>query len=255
MKISRLITILLLSIALGACNQLTSENTVKPGVDTNDLAKANLNLGIEYMNRGNYEKSLEKLDKALAADPRYPPIYNALGLLHQRMGQFDKAEDNFLHALNLNPSDSPTLNNYGRFLCQFQRYDEAEEIFLKAANNPLYETPEIAIANAGTCALINNKREVAENYFRSALKRNPQLAPVLIQMAGLAYDQGNYLKARAYLQRFLAVAKHTPNSLWLGIRIEQELGDKDTLSSYALLLRHNFPDSEEASLLKESGTR
>ncbi len=82
--------------------------------------------------------------------------------------------------------------------------------------------------------------------------RNPDIAPVLIQMAGLAYKQGKYLSARDFLQRYLKLSKHTSKSLWLGIRIEQVLGDKNAISSYALLLRNNFPDTNEAERLKKS---
>ena len=74
-------------------------------------------------------------------------------------------------------------------------------------------------------------------------------------MAKLSYANGNYLSARAFLQRYLEIANQTPASLWLGIQIEQKLGDKNTLSSYALLLKNNFPDSREAGLLKESGIK
>ncbi len=38
-------------------------------------------------------------------------------------------------------------------LCQQNRLDEAENTFLKAAANPLYESPEIAITNAGSLSL------------------------------------------------------------------------------------------------------
>ena len=51
------------------------------------------------------------------------------------------------------------------------------------------------------------------------------------------------------LQRYLAVARHSAGSLWLGIRIEQQLGDNDALSSYMLSLKNNFPDSKEAAEL------
>jgi Tfp pilus assembly protein PilF len=33
------------------------------------------------------------------------------------------------------------------------------------------------------------------------------------------------------------------------------LGNQDALSSYSLLLKNNFPDSEEAKLLKQSGLK
>jgi len=216
-----------------------------------EVAIANLNLGVEYMRQGNYKMALAKLNRAKMARNDYAPIHNALGLVYQQIGETEAAEINFKRAIKLDPSDSSSLNNYGLFLCQNQQFDEADEYFLKAANNPLYSTPELAITNAGTCALSNGQFDKADNYFREALKRNPRVAPALIQMAGLSYEQGQYLPARGYLQRYLELTKHTPKSLWLGIRIESELGDNNAVSSYALLLRNNYPDTKEATLLKE----
>ena len=96
------------------------------------------------------------------------------------------------------------------------------------------------------------RSDVAESYFRSALENNPKIAVTLIQMAQLSYETPNYLSARAYLQRYLEVSSHTAKSLWLGINIERELGDKNALSSYTLLLKNKFPDSKEAGLLTDS---
>ena len=238
-------------LLLLGCNTAGNRN-LQPSTNTNDVARTNLDLGIAYMQRGNYEKSLEKLNKARSADPGYYGTYNAYGLLYQLLDEPRKAEENFKKALSLNGNDSGTRNNYGRFLCQRGRFEEAEETFRIAAENPLYETPEIAIANAGTCALLEGDIEKAEKYFRQALERNPEIPTALLQMCQLSYDQANYLSARGYLQRYLGVAKHTPSSLWLGIRIERALGDTDAEASYTLLLRNNFPDSEEARLLGDS---
>jgi type IV pilus assembly protein PilF len=249
-------TILLFVLVLplfNACMQTAGNNSkLRPSAGTNPAAQANLNLAIEYMNRGEYERSLEKLDRAHAADAGYSNIHNAYGLLYQLLERNNDAERSFKKALKLNPSDSNTMNNYGRFLCQVDRSEEAEKTFLRAADNPLYATPEIAITNAGTCAFKNKRLPEAENYFRRALEINKQIPTALLQMSQLSYKKTSYLSARAYLQRYLAVARHNPASLWLGIRIERELGDKDALSSYTLSLKNNFPDSKEAGLLLES---
>lgn len=242
-------------LILAACNQVGpsgSNKNIRTSQVTNEVAAANLDLGIAYMKQGKYESALEKLEKARQADPGYSPIYNVLGLLHQQLNDFNKAEDYFKRALNLNSSDSSTLNNYGSFLCRQGRLDEAEKTFLKAAENPLYDTPEIAITNAGLC-LYNNKNELdAEKYFRQALQLNPRVPQALIKMCELSFKVQEFLPARAYLQRYQETARHTAKSLWLGIQIEQELGDRDAVSSYALLLRNSFPDSEEATKLNES---
>jgi type IV pilus assembly protein PilF len=74
-------------------------------------------------------------------------------------------------------------------------------------------------------------------------------------MAAISYEDAQYLPARAYLQRYLVVARHTARSLWLGIRIERKLGDVDAVASYALALSNRFPESDEARLLRESERR
>ena len=249
-------TILLLALVLpflSACNQTTGNSkNLRTTAAPNEAARANLSLGIEYMNRGEYERSLEKLDRARAADPGYSGTYNAYGLLYQLLERNNEAEKHFQKALKLNPRDSDTMNNYGRLLCEMGRSEEAERTFLKAANNPLYSTPEIAITNAGICANRNNRPLEAEKHFRNALEINKKIPTALLQMSQLSFNTANFLSARGYLQRYLDVSRHTPASLWLGIQIEREMGDKDALSSYILSLRNNFPDSNETSLLVAS---
>ncbi len=245
--------ILVAIITLTACNQVVPSNkNIRPSQTTNEVSAANLDLGIAYMKQGTFDKALEKLEKARQADPGYSPTYNVLGLLYQQLGDFNKAEEHFKRALSLNSNDSSTLTNYGSFLCQQERLEEAEKTFLRAAENPLYKSPEIAITNAGLCLYNNQKENDAEKYFRQALQLNPRVPQALIKMCEMSFNRQNYLSARAYLQRYQEVALHTSKSLWLGIQIEQELGDKDAVSSYVLLLKNSFPDSEEATMLHES---
>jgi type IV pilus assembly protein PilF len=247
--------LLLLISLLSACNPAidpSSNDNIRPSQGTNEAAAANLNLGIAYLKQGKYEAALEKLERAREADPNHPATYNVLGLLYQQINDPKKAEQYFKKALSLYSNDSSTLNNYGNFLCQQNRIEEAEATFLKAANNPLYQTPEIAITNAGLCLYNNQKKDKAKEYFQQALQMNPRMPQALIKMCELAIDDFNYLSARAYLQRYQQVSRHTARSLWLGIQIERELGDKDAVSSYALLLKNSFPDSDEAAILLES---
>lgn len=227
-----------------------------PPYDRQAIAQANLDLGIAYMQQGDNRAALDKLTRATIAKPDYAPTYNVLGVFYQRVGNYEKAESNFEKSLDLDAENFDTMNNYASFLCQTDRYEEAHAIYLSAADNRLNNRPEIALANAGQCALKHGRLETGEEYLRRALDRNPQLAPALLQMADISYEQGEYLAARDYLQRYLAITRHTPRSLWLGIQIEQQLGDKgdrNTVSSYVLLLRNKYADSKEAQLLRESG--
>jgi type IV pilus assembly protein PilF len=214
------------------------------------VAVANMNLGIEYMRQGKYEEALDKLNKSLLAKPDFAPSYNVLGLLYQRLGDNKQSEEHFKKSLKLDPTDSSTYNNYGLFLCGNSRLEEAEEIFLSAANNPFYETPEIPLTNAGIC-VYEIKPIDGEGYLKQALAKNSEFSPALLQMSDIFYEKREYLMAQQYLERYNDNSRHTPKSLWLGIRIYSELGLKDNVSSYALLLKNKYPDSDEAHAMME----
>jgi type IV pilus assembly protein PilF len=215
-----------------------------------EVAIANMNLGIEYMRQGQYEDALFNLNRSLQAKPDFAPSYNILGLLYQRLGDKDKAEANFKKSLKLDPTDSSAYNNYGLFLCNNNRFDEAENSFLAAANNPFYDSPEIAFTNAGIC-VYRNKPELGESYYKQALSKNPQFSHALLQMADISYNKRQYEQASQYLERYKNNASHTPKSLWLGVRLYHELGRKDDVSSYAMLLKNKYPESDEATAMME----
>jgi type IV pilus assembly protein PilF len=45
------------------------------------------------------------------------------------------------------------------------------------------------------------------------------------------------------------IARPSAETLWLGIKIERALGDKDAVASYALQLRQEYPNSDQTRLL------
>ena len=215
-------------------------------------ARLNVELGKAYIHEGDFKQAMTKLQRAVDQSPNYAEAHGALAILHWQLGEPDKAEREFREAIRLNPDDPQFHNNFGVFLCEQERFDLAEEQFTRALANPLYETPEHSYTNAGLCALRRPDHTLAEKHFRAALQRNPRFAPALLRMGEISFDGQHYLQARAYLQRYSEVAQPTAESLWLGVRTERKLGDRDAASSYALRLRSNFPDSEQTRLLLES---
>lgn len=219
-----------------------------------EVADANLRVAVEYLRMGNYEDALSRLDRAREAEPRNAFVYSVYGLVHQRLGQPKEAEQHFRRSLDLDRDNPEVLNNYGQFLCGQERAAEAEKLFLQAAKDPLYQTPEVALTNAGLCARRGGDIDRAGSFFRDALAANPNASAALLALAEIEYDAGNVDEAHHLLGRYLKIAAHTPRSLWLGIRIAEQRGDKDTKASYTLLLRNKFPDSVEAGYLRKPVT-
>jgi type IV pilus assembly protein PilF len=209
------------------------------------LAEINTQLAIEYMRDGDNALALKKLEKAIEADPDSVSARNGLALLYTQIGEAAQAEKNYKAALSLDARNITALNNYGRFLCQQKRYAEGQARFQEAVNNSLNPAPETALTNAGICALDAGEPAKAEEFFRAALQRAPRLVPALFSMARITRENGDLLQARAYFQRYLEVGPASPAALWLGIQIENGLGNRDGVSSYGLQLKNNFPDAPE----------
>ena len=70
-------------------------------------------------------------------------------------------------------------------------------------------------------------------------------------MASLKYGQGDYLRARAFVQRYLDVAPAGAESLELAARIENARGDQSAAREYKDALLADFPDSPEARALRD----
>ena len=238
-----------LSLLLCGCATIGREQPVTAD-NVDRLAELNTRLGVGYLQEGRYDVAWKRLQRALEIEPNYSVAHNAMALLNERLDKPQEAETHYRRAIEVNPGDSAARNNYGRFLCAAGRPAEAQ--FLQAAENPLYDSPAIAYTNAGLCLYRNGNSDRAETYLRRALEINPKVPAALLKMGTLSLEKGRPLPARAYLQRYLEVGTYTPEALWLGIRIERELGGQDAAAHYALLLQENFPDSHETRLLLES---
>ena len=58
------------------------------------------------------------------------------------------------------------------------------------------------------------------------------------------------MQAQSYLQRYHASAPESANSLLVGYRVEEALGNSALAEGYELRLRTNFPESREAAELR-----
>ena len=231
--------------------QYTPKPPEKPELgDPKTRAEIHTRLGAAYYEIGNYAVALSELKEALQADPDHSHAYDVLGLVYMALREDDEAERNFQRALSLNPQDSDANNNYGWFLCKRKRFDEGIEHFMAALKNPLYSTPEKSYVNAGICARDRGDLKSAADFFQRALRSQPQQLNALYQLADMAYHGNQLAEAKEYLERLTRTgATFNAKALWLALRIERRLGNKDAEASYGLQLRRSFPKSREAQAL------
>ncbi len=225
--------------------------TIAPQPPTSPLDRARMhtNLAAGYYERGQMDVAIDELNFAVSLDATYAPAYNLYGLVYAVLGEDRKAEQNFERALQISPNDSDFHHNWGWYLCQHKREREALVQFDIAVKNPLYRTPEIALVNAGRCAMTLGEVRNAEAYFRRALAAQPGNALANYGLALVAYKEARYDEARTWMRGVMQITSPPPEALYLGLCIERKLGDRQAELSYISQLRNRYPDSVETKAI------
>jgi len=176
-------------------------------------------------------------------------------VLNERLQQNNVARSHFEKAMELSPENASIKNNYGRFLCTTGHYREGLELLQQAVTMPLNNRKWFALTNIGLCDLKQRELKKAEQAFRKALQENSGYSPALLEMQKISYQSRKYMSARAFLERYLAVAKHTAETLWVGFQTERALGNKTLAEQYRQQLLVLFPASKQAQQVRTAINR
>lgn len=261
MSLLRTLLVAAMSLALCACASTgggareprpSAKSGEKP--ERNDAAELQVKLGRGYMDKGEYEIAHEKLERAIRLDPKSVDAHTLMAVLFERIDRSKFAEKHYRRAVELDPDDGSTNNNIGAYLCRLGRYDEADTYFQRALDDPFYKTPGAAFSNAGLCAARAGNAEKSEAYFRKSLDANPRDTAALFELALSSYRKNDFMRARAFIQRYEAAAKPDASALDLAAQIEERLGDNAAAAKYRERLKTEFPDYQPGAANQESSS-
>jgi len=210
-------------------------------------ARIHTELAAQYYERGQLGVALEEVASALRSKPYYAPAYNVRGLVNMALHEDQQADEDFQYSLRLDSTDSEANNNYGWFLCKRGKERDSIKHFMAALKNPLYATPGKAYSNAGLCSMKAGNAKDAEEFLQKALIVQPNMPEALLSLSNLYFTKADYAGAKSYFMIFKRnnVSPLTAENLWLAVRIERNLGDRNAENGYAIQLRKNFPDTRE----------
>lgn len=252
---SLIIALILMTAACASSNTSTRPTAERGSSGLNSTspvraAEINTRLGIGYLERGQLQVALEKLQIAVVEDPGHVPAHFALALLFERLGDDRNAERHYRAADRLAPNDGGVQNAYGVYLCRQGEFSGADRHFRRAIQDPFYATPEVALANAGSCARRAGRRQEAIDYLREALNVDGGNPDALYNLAEIYFEQGDSFRARAFLQRLEAGGLAEAATFLLGFQIESDLGNDREADRYAELLERDFPTSPETEQMR-----
>jgi type IV pilus assembly protein PilF len=242
---------LILGISLAACSHNGGFKKASPEVQAN----TNIQLAIEYMKLGKLASARDFMEAALSQDPGNADVQMTAGIVYERLNEMQKAERAYKTMYRLGKSDPNIQNTYAGFLCRTGKAAEGEKLFVEVAKSPLYQTPEVALVNAAVCVRGAGNLVDAERYLNQALAIRPNLPEAMLQLGNVEFDRGDAAKALELVQKYLAVNPATAEVLWLGFRAERKLGDTTAAAGYARRVQTEFPNSEQALMMRSGVNR
>jgi type IV pilus assembly protein PilF len=245
----------LFAVLFGLCVAACSHNSGFHKASPKVTAATNMQLAIEYMKLGKLAAARDFIEQALTEDPTNPDVQMTAGLVYVRLNDMPKAERAYATGYRLGKGDPNIQNTYASFLCSTGKAVEGEKLFAEVARSPLYQTPEVALTNAGVCVRTTGDLVDAEKYFDRALAIRPNYAEAMLQLGNIAFDRGDAALALDTVTRYLAVNPPTPEVLWLGLRAERKLGDSAAAAGYARRVQSEFPDSQQALMMRSGVDR
>jgi Tfp pilus assembly protein PilF len=142
-------------------------NRLKPGT-----AEYLLHEGLFYLNTGNLVLAEKKLLKAKKKKPTLIGAVNGLGIVYLQKREFKKSIGYFNQVIRTNPDSYDVYNYLGVAYTELGEYNLAKENLLRAANAEKYKTPENAFVNLALLEIRQERYDAALRYVEKGLQKN-----------------------------------------------------------------------------------
>ncbi len=215
--------------------------------DARRRARLRIELATGYFEQGQTRIALDEIKQALATDPGYVEAYNLRGLVYMRLNDVPLAEDSFRRALALNARDANVAHNYAWLLCQQARYPESFRLFAQAVANPTYTGKAKTLMAQGVCQINAGLPTEAEQSLTRSYELDAGNPVTGYNLANLLYGRGDLTRAQFYIRRINNSDLANAETLWLGVRIERKLNNREAVFQLAQQLKNRFSESPQAA--------
>ncbi|MES2980343.1 MAG: type IV pilus biogenesis/stability protein PilW [Pseudomonadota bacterium] len=213
--------------------------------DARRRARLRLALATGYFEQGQTEVALDELKQAIVIDPTFAEALNLRGLVYMRLNDLPLAEDSFRRALVLDPRDADAAHNYGWLLCQQSRFAESTQQFERAVEIPGYTNAAKSLMAQGICQIRAGNRVPAEKSLVRSYELDAGNPVTGYNLASLMLETGQLARAQFYVRRINNSPLANAETLWLGIKIERKLDNREAMTQLGNELRRGFAQSPQ----------
>lgn len=213
-------------------------------------ARIRVELALGYFEQGKTNIALDEIKQAIAADPTFSDAYSLRGLVYMRLNDYAFAEVSFNKALTFKPRDANVLHNLGWLKCQQALYPQAFTYFSQALADPLYGERAKTLMAQGLCQARAGLNLDAEASLLKSYEFDAGNPVTGYNLANLLYQKEDFVRAQFYIRRLNNSELANSESLWLGIKVEKQLGGQEAMMQLATQLEKRFPQSRESALYR-----
>ena len=250
-----LVAVVFASLLFGGCASTTGDGgqgdakadlvTESDEPEGRRRARIRLELAVGYFEQGQTSVALDELKQALSADPSFGEAYNLRGLIYMRLNEIRLAEESFRRSITLNPGDANAVHNFGWLMCQQGRHAESMQLFARALANPQYGERPKTLMTQGLCQIRAGQRTEAEVSLTQSYELDAGNPITGYNLANLLFLRGDLVRSQFYIRRLNNSELANAESLWLGIKVERRLDNREAVQQLAGQLRKRFTQSRE----------
>ncbi|MDD5124974.1 tetratricopeptide repeat protein [Methylovulum sp.] len=212
------------------------------GCDKEKDAREHLQKGVEYLNKGDYQKAELELKTSSQANKEIAETYYHLALIEEKKRNFKAMKENLIKLIELAPTHTQARLKLARALLLLNEVDAANEQVKIVSKSASYDV-DIEILKASVL-LRQKKQQEALKVIDGALKENPNHAGVLALKAMVFFEKGDVNTALSLIDRAI---KSDPKNIAMHLfKIEMHTKIKDekaVIGDYQLLVSL-YPDNQ-----------
>ena len=241
----------------------------------NAIKEAHYNLGIAYLEAGQYNRAVPEFEAAIKLDPNFIGAHSALCRAYLEQNELENAGTAVATALKLDANYQPALLLYGTIIEAYydrgqahlddRRYTEAVAAFQKAitldtdlGNNSQVDHPENThlYVHLGAAYIGMKAYQQAIEALQQAIAQDADLVDAHYNLGYAYVEQGTYEQAIPHLERAIAIAPHLKRAHYNLARAYRESGNLEAATNAVtetLRLDANYqPAHELAGTIKQA---
>lgn len=138
------------------------------------------------------------------------------------------------------------MHNLGWLFCQVGRYAESTELFNRALSNPQYVERAKTFRILGLCQSRAGLQAQAESSLMKSYELDAGNPITAYNLADLLFQRKDFPRAQFYIRRLNNSELANAESLWLGVKVERQLANREAMLQLAGQLEKRFPQSTQA---------